>query len=272
MAFLQNLKAGWNLGLYSCRFAFEHKALLLLPFLSVLSMIGAVVLLFLAAENVKTDIVWLMIIGGYFICIFISIFFNVVLVKMVNDYLEQRKASLLEAFNVATNRIPAILVWTLVTGSVGILIRLIEALEEKLHIPSILSAILDVGWGAVTYFIIPIICFQGIASPKGLYEQSKYLINKVWGDGVVKIIGASLFVFLFLLPLGLIAASVSHLPPFPYQNIVYWVLGILAALMIAFTNVMAGTLQTMFYKYAQSNTLPADFDKSLIEHVAMVKQ
>ncbi len=136
-------------------------------------------LIYLDAKDIhSTALVILVCVLAYFACIYIAIFFNVMLIAMVNDYLEQKSPSFAKGFSRAIHRAPAILVWTLITGTVGILIRMLSALEEKLHIPSILSAILDVGWAAATYFVVPIICFQGSTSPRALYDESAKLIRQ----------------------------------------------------------------------------------------------
>lgn len=269
----KNLRVGWQLGLYSLKFTLAHKRLLILPLLSVLAMLTAIGLLFIGLKDttLSAAIVIIGLFVGYFSCIYITIFFNVMTIAMVNSYLEKNTAYFSDGFYTAIDRAAAILLWTFITGSVGLLIRLLNVIEEKLHLPEILSAILDVAWAAATYFVVPIICFRGARSFRGLYSASAELIKKVWGDGVARIVGASFFVSIFMLPLLFAFYGVSHLESYPYQRELYIGLGVLAAIVTAFANVMSATLQTLFYKYADSQYTPPDLDQELMKQAIVYK-
>ncbi len=277
---IENIKVGWRLGLYSFRFVMTHKSLLLLPLFSALSIMLALALIYFATNdalirfNVKdihlTAIIMLACVMAYFSCIFIAIFFNVMLIAMVNDYFENKRLSFVVGYSRAAHCIPAILSWALITGSVGILIKMLEALEEKLHIPSILSALLEVGWAAATYFVVPIICFQGSASPSVLYDESARLIRQTWGEGVLKIIGASLFMFVLGIPLYL-AFVVLFNTTSAYHTHLYIILGIASLFMMMLAAIMNGTLQTVFYKYADSQYIPPDFQSEFLTQAVIHK-
>ncbi len=275
--FLDNIKTGWNLGLFASRFAFANPKLLILPLLSVTAMFCALCAIFYAVGDHSG---WAMIVVSclmaYFGYIYIAIFFNVSLIASVNHKLEGREISIIAGFKVAFNRTSTILFWTLVAGSVGLFIRMIEALEDKFHIPSILSFILDVGWAAATYFVLPIICFQGNNSPKGLYQESVRLIQNVWGRGVVKIIGASLFVMVITSPVIMILLLIGYYASAPemapYKMPIYATIGSLIALIIGFATIINGTLQTIFYKYADVKYLPPGLSENLINQAVVRKQ
>lgn len=268
----ENLKVGWQLGIYSLKFTLAHKQLLILPLISVIAMLTAIGLLFIGLKDIhSTAIVIISLFAGYFSCIYISIFFNVMTIAMVNSYLENKTASFSDGFYTAIDRGLAILLWTLITGTVGLLIRLLNVIEQKLHLPEILSAILDVAWAAATYFVVPIICFRGARTFGGLYHASAELIKNVWGDGVARIIGASFFVSVFMFPLLLAFYGVSHLENIPYQTELYIGLGILTVIVAAFANVMSATLQTLFYKYADSQYTPPDLNQALMKQAIVYK-
>ena len=273
--FLDNIKAGWSLGLYACKFTLNNPKLFILPLLSAAAMFGAFVAVFYAVVDKSSwQLTVISFLMAYFVCIYIAIFFNVALVSMVNQKLEGREISIIQGFNAALNRAPIILFWSLVTGSVGLVIRLIEGIEEKLHLPSILSFLLDVGWAAATYFVVPIICFQSKTSPKALYHESGRLIKNIWGEGVVKFVGASLFVMVVTLPIGLLVFVVgyhlSKIPNIPMS--IYGVLGFIIALLIAFGTIINGTLQTLFYKYADAKFLPSGLSENLISKAVIRKE
>jgi len=205
------------------------------------------------------------------------IFFNVALIAIVNEYLEGREPSYLKGFNAAINRAPIILVWSLVVGTVGLFIRAIEAIEEKFHLPAIFSFLLDVGWAAATYFIVPIICFKSEASPKDLYNESARLISNVWGGGVVRIIGANLFVAVITIPISIamfyIVQWMAYTPSLaPYEMQVYAAMGFILLLLCAFTFIINSTLQTLFYKYADTKFLPPDINEDLINKAIVHKK
>ncbi len=267
----ENLKVGWRLGIYSLKFTLAHKPLLLLPCLSMIAMLTAMGLLLIGLQDAHSAAIIIGLFAGYFSCIYITIFFNVMTISMINSYLETKTASFGEGFYTAMHRASAILLWTLITGSVGILIRLLNVIEEKLHLPNILSTLLDVAWAAATYFVVPIICFRGASTFKDLYGESSRLIKNVWGDGVTRIIGASLFVSIFMIPLMFAFYGVSRLENHTYQIELYISLGILTAIVAAFANVMSATLQTLFYKYADTQYTPPDLNQALMQQAVVYK-
>lgn len=278
--FIENIKVGWLLGRYSFRFVLTHKSLLLLPLLSTLSIITALALIYFVAGDVlnlldgkDTHSTWVVILAcviAYFSCIFITIFFNVTLIAMVDDYFRKNTFSFAKGFGLAVYRIPGILSWTLITGSVGILIRMIAALEQKFDIPSIVSSLLEVGWAAATYFVVPIICFYDSASPSALYDESARLIRQTWGEGVIKIVGASLFTFVICIPLY-IAFLVLVNTSSAYHIQLYTILGIAALLMMMFTATINGVLQTIFYNYADSQYIPPGFNSEFLTNAVIHK-
>jgi len=163
---LENIKTSWKLGLFSYKFLFKHSILLVLPLLSASCFTGSLLLLYKTSQltNKILDLALLTIIA-YYIAIFLSIFFNVMAISMINSYLRNNKNfSLFDAFKVAMLRLGPIAMWAVVSGFIGLVIRVLDYIGERVGI-NIISWILDITWSISTYFVVPLICFDPAINP-----------------------------------------------------------------------------------------------------------
>lgn len=170
----------------SWRLLLEHRCLLALEALSVLTVIGGtaawVAGVFGMAAAGAGDAVFVLLLPAFFFFIGAGVFFNVAVVAMASVALEGRRPSIREGIDVAWSRLGLIARWTLLSIGVGTLIQL---LFEKL--PPVMDRVaqwlVGAAWGVVTLLVVPVIVHEG-GSATGAVDRSARLVRERWGEGV----------------------------------------------------------------------------------------
>src|SRR5579862_9801892 len=138
---LTDLSTGWWIGVYSYKFVFKKPKLFIFPLLAAASFTIGVMLLFHATGIIVnytqgslnfsesgqhgTMVYLSVMIACYFIGVFSSVFFNVAAIFTVNQYLTGTNASIIQGISFAFTKMTAIIVWTLISGTVGLLLMIL---------------------------------------------------------------------------------------------------------------------------------------------------
>jgi hypothetical protein len=142
----------------------------------------------------------------YYANTFVVVFFNAAMVACANIRLSGGDPTVGDGLRVALSRIHRIAAWTLLAGTVGLLLRAIEERSERAG--KIVSAFLGLGWTMVTYLIVPVIMLEDL-TVGGSVARSVQLFKKTWGEQLAGGFGFGLLNFLLLLP-GLALALVMR--------------------------------------------------------------
>lgn len=271
---IKNINYGWKIGIFSYKFIFKNKKLLLFPILSAL-ILGLLIGLFIAGFDPNSQAAP----GGvikffilYFSAISSVIFFNVATISVANDYLEDAASiSLLSGIKVACSKLDQIILWAMFMGSVGLLLNILEAIERKIYFP-IVSLFFEMAWGVAIYFVVPIICFTWAKGPFTLIEESMGTVRKCWErKQVSRIFGFSALMFLSWLPIVLLLYIAHYLPKGNGQLSLYYICGACGAILIALNWVVKAVLQTIIYRFAEYGFVAPGLDRSWLENVAVIK-
>ncbi len=94
-----------------------------------------------------------------YVSTFIAIFFNVALAACAARSLRGEDTKVGEGLSAAMRRIGPILGWTLVAGTVGLILRI---LEDRFPIAGRIAVwIAGAAWAVATFFVIPVIALEG---------------------------------------------------------------------------------------------------------------
>jgi hypothetical protein len=141
---------------------------------------------------------------------FISLYCGVALAAVLGGRLEGQPLTARDGWTAATERVGIIAGWTLLTCTVGVVLRLIEQ-----YVPlgaKIAVAIVDLSWTLATMFAVPVLAYENLG-PRDVLRRSSQIFRQRWGTqlgGVVGIgvAGAVLFVpFIVLLVAGAATAG-----------------------------------------------------------------
>jgi hypothetical protein len=95
-----------------------------------------------------------------------------------------------DGFQGAISSFVPILLWSLISATVGLVLRLIE--ERLALVGRIVASILGLGWSFLTYFAVPVMIFEG-KSPGRAIKRSAELFKRTWGESVVGQAGMGVF-------------------------------------------------------------------------------
>jgi hypothetical protein len=278
----QLARASWNV-LYS------DKKLVIFPILSGLgvllvmaSFIGPLVGLQMAGKiNLDPEAnngqlpwwIYLVLFGFYFANYFVIIFCNAALVSCAILRFNGEEPTLGDGIGAAAARLPQILAWTLVSATVGLILKAIENANEK--VGQFISAILGTAWTVVTFFVIPVLVVEKLG-PFAAISRSVALLKKAWGEALAGNFGLGLFKFLLVLPgiLLLFAAGAAAGASLPTALII--ALAILGVIWLLGASAIGAALDTIFlsalYQYAAFDKVPNGFDRQSIEEAFVQKK
>lgn len=264
------LSNGWSMTKMSLRIIARNKRLLLFPVLSgvfilaiLASFVGVMFLngsLFTPNIDIPFIAFWAVF---YFVSFFIAIFFNVALVSCAMKELDGERTTLSYGIAQARLRIKPILGWALLAATVGLILKAVQ--ERSGLLGRIVIGLIGAAWAITTYFVIPVIAFEGLG-PFASIKRSLGLLRGTWGDAAIANIGMGLIFGLAalagLIPviLAFVLGGITIGLVVLLAVIVYWVvLGILAS-------AASGILRASLYRFATTGKVVEGFPDQVLRN------
>jgi len=268
------LSNGWELAKQSYRVLMLDKELLVFPLLSGLACL--LVLVSFALPLVGSDYletitderaapqdaaVYVILFAFYFANYFVMTFFNTALIACAIIRFRGGDPTLADGFSAAFSRLPQIFGWSLVSATVGMILRIIESRSERAG--RFVAGLLGMAWSAASYFVIPVLVVENV-SPIQALKRSLSVLRQTWGEALGANFGIGLVVFLVslvaIVPIGLGLAS---------GNMAMMILGVgLGVSWLILVSLVSAALKAItigaLYLYATQNTVPEQFDENLL--------
>jgi len=206
---------------------------------------------------------------AYFGLAFVATFFNVCVVYTSKVRFEGGDATFGESFRFAMSRLGLIFQWSLVSASVGLLLRILENASRNLGkggqiVSSIILSLVGMAWGIVTIFVVPGIVYDGLG-PFAAIKKSVEVIKKTWGESLIRHFGLGLIQFLVLVGVILVSAGLTYGLTMAFDTLGMLIgigFGVLAILLTVLVfGVAASVFNTALYVYASQGTLASGFDQ-----------
>jgi hypothetical protein len=180
---------------------------------------------------------------AYIVITFVVTFFAAALVAGAWERLNGRSATLGSSFGRAVKLAPRIAGWSLLTGTVGLVI---QAVEERLGVAGrLLGGAIGMAWRIVTWLAVPVIVVEE-TGPWTSLKRSAALFKKTWGENLVAAGGFGILGFLVILG-GLVVSGVFFVV-MPVVGIVVAVVWIAVSATVLST--LNGIYRTALYAYA----------------------
>lgn len=211
----------------------------------------------------------------YLVSMFLATFFNVAFFNEILAALNGQEVSIKRGFEAAFARVGAILMWSLLAGLVGLIIR---AIEERLSIVGrIVAGLIGLAWSVASIFVIPILVRENVdANPFRILKRSAHTIKQTWGEalvGYVGLQGANILVLWFSLVYWALAGLLSFLMQTPLPLIPAGVFWLLAISVYAYLAGVAGKIYLCaLYMYATEGAVPAHYDAAMMDMAWKVKK
>lgn len=277
---VERFRRGWGMAKASWAVVKNKPSLLVFPIISAIALVAvtgvlAVPVLFGAAAGYGLELSdnTMKVLGGvalfvwYFLCTFVIVFCNAALIACALQSFHGEQPSIRSGLAAAGRRVPQILGWSLLAASVGVVLRGLQSvLSSKFGFwGELAQGIADAAWGAVTYFVLPVVVTEGLGPIKSV-KRSSSILRRTWGESLSGSAGLGAILFLFLLPLfglGALLASGAGGPTAASA------LGVIVLVYTLAVTLVFAVLNTIFraavYSYATTGAAPANMDIDLLQ-------
>ncbi|BBX00180.1 hypothetical protein BST36_20200 [Mycolicibacterium moriokaense] len=201
-----------------------------------------------------------------YVSTFIAVFFNVALAACAARSLRGEDTTIGEGISAATRQLGPILGWTLVAGTVGLVLRI---LEERFPLAGRIAVwIAGAAWAVATFFVIPVIALEGTGPIRSL-KRSVAVVRAKWGEGATGQVAISAVTGLIVFGLVLVGGAAGYALVAVGLAPVAFAVGAVAVAAVIVVAVVSSALNSIFrvavYEYAATGQAPAAFDPALVQ-------
>lgn len=197
---------------------------------------------------------------------FVGIFLSAALASCANRSLQGKDTTVRKGIAAARERIPQIAGWALVTTTVNLILRAVEARFQGVG-GAIVSALGGLAWALVTVLAVPVIAFEG-TGPLQTLKRSSGGFPQRWGQQVVGLGVTPGVVALFGILPG-IAMPFTGIAIAP--SIGGFVLIVIGALAIIVASILSATLSRVLavalYRFAADGITVGPFTEAQLQSV-----
>lgn len=192
----------------------------------------------------------------YVVSYFVITFFNSAIIACAIIRMDGDDPTVGYGLRAAWRRLPVILGWSLLAGTVGFVLQIIEQRSEAAG--RIVAGILGLAWTVTNFLAVPILVMEN-RGPLESLKHSARLLKDTWGEQIMGSFGFGVVFFLLGLPalvllaLGFMSGSAVGMVAFVALAVVYWV--ILALVQSALHTIY----QAAVYRYARFGDNPEGF-------------
>ena len=205
----------------------------------------------------------------YILLAIINAFFSSALIAAVLHRFKGEDPTLRYGLSAAKARFGSIALFTLVSSTVGLVLRYIG--ERVPFAGWIITLFLNAAWSFATIFALPIIVTSPVpVAPNKAVMESAGLIKRVWMESAVISLGIGFISFLLVIGTligfgGIGAAGIMlHLPV--ALGIAWAILGVLSLITLVFVlSTLSAIAQAAVYHYAVTGESPINFDRRLLQ-------
>ncbi len=281
------LKASWLLFKESWRFLRADKEMLAVPIIVGIVQIvlfGILVALFISgglffgesavgAEDNTSWFEYVFLFMAYLLGALSLAFSQAVITHIVYIRVHSGNATLGDGLRAAWARFGALLVWSLITSTVGMVLRAIA--ERSPLLGKIVVMLIGAAWNVTTYFVVPTIMIQKLEAVPAIKTSARTFIA-TWGETLVSnvTLGAIFLlahVLVFLSFIGLVVSSFAlDVPGLVYVWFGLYFVWLVGAVLI--NAVLQSILQTLLFVYATEHHMDnLNFNSELLENMLVRK-
>ena len=208
-------------------------------------------------ERQTTSLYMAWIFLTYMIGSIIVVFWNSAIIASAHERLTGGDPTIMTGIKVAFSRIHIIILWGIIAGTVGLLLRIArDAANKNSKGPIKIAAmvvlwLVEIAWWIYTFFIIPMIVLEKKGIREGL-RDSRSLFGKTWGENVTSGLGIGLITLV-----GIIISLLIGYLVFMISQIAGIVITIaLIGILILWTNTAEVVVVAALYEFAKTGKMP----------------
>ena len=257
---MERFERSWRLMVQSYRVLMQAKELLLLPLISGVTILAVcasfIVPMGVFASHGHTETSCAMMaayFAMYVLAYTIGIFFQAAIVAGASQRLAGTSPTLGSSLGAAMKRLPSIVAWGLIAGTVGMILRAIQ--ERSGLLGKIAISLLGAAWSLATFFVVPVLVLED-RTIGDTFKRSLSIVKATWGEAVIGGGSIGLVALVFWVPLIVVVALLAG-AGLTIPAIVLGVAGGAAGLV--FFNALQSVYLASLYRYASTGEAPAGY-------------
>ena len=265
MSLRGRLRTGLTLAGQSASVLGQHPTLVVYPVVggvATLAFVATAIGGLVVGETVSLPVAVAVLFGVYVGISFLTAFSVAALSWATREVFAGRDPSVGAAFRAALGHTPALFGWAVISALVGVVLRAIEESSDVVGV--IVSALLSLGWVALTYFVVPVIVFED-AGPTTMLQESGRLVRETWGESIGSEFGVGLVTILLMLPGVVVGGAVFVVVPGEGALVAAVAVGgvvLAGGALVGYT--LGAVVKVALYSFARDDRLPATFEESLV--------
>jgi len=194
---------------------------------------------------------------AYMVLSIVVVFWNCAIIANANIRLTGGDPSFADGFNAAVQKLPIIILWGIIAGTVGLLLKALEGAARSSEnsanqaLAMVIHLVGGFAWWVMTFFMLPHLIIEG----KGLGEalkSSKSTFFGTWGENITSGLGIGLVGFLIAIPLVILTlALTTALGP---AGLLVGAIGF--GLLLAWVNAAEQVAVVALYRFATDGKMP----------------
>ena len=193
----------------------------------------------------------------YMVGSIIVVFWNSAIIVSAHERLTGGDPTIMTGIKAAFSRIHIIILWGIIAGTVGLLLRIARDAANKNSkggmkmVAMVVLWLVEIAWWIYTFFIIPMIVLEKKGIREGLRE-GRSLFGKTWGENVTSGLGIGLITLV-----GIIISLLIGYLVFMISQIAGIVITIaLIGILILWTNTAEVVVVAALYEFAKTGKMP----------------
>ena len=194
---------------------------------------------------------------AYMVLSIIVVFWNCAIVANANIRLTGGDPTFGDGINAAVKRLPIIIVWGIIAGTVGLILKFLEGAarsgenDAMKMVAAIIHLLGGLAWWFMTFFMLPHLILEEKSIGDAL-KSSRAMFGGTWGENITSGLGIGLVTFLFAIPIiGLTIGVTMFAGPFGL------LLGaVLFGLLIAWANAAEQVAVVALYRFSKDGQMP----------------
>lgn len=217
----------------------------------------------------------IMLAGMYLLNMFLATLSSVAFNSEILEALSGRPVSIQHGIEAACRRWKAILLWSLLAGSVGLLIR---ALEQRFaFLGRLVAGIIGLAWSVASIFAIPILVREtSLSNPFEVLSKSAQVIKTTWGEmltGYLGMQGTNLFMLWGSILLWVASGALAIVFSNAWILLAAGVPWLLCLITYGYISSIASRVYLCaLYLYASDGTVPGPYDASMMTQAWKMKK
>ena len=193
----------------------------------------------------------------YMVGSIIVVFWNSAIIVSAHERLTGGDPTIMTGIKAAFSRIHIIILWGIIAGTVGLLLRIARDAAKKNSkgpikiVALVVLWMVEIAWWIYTFFIIPMIVLEKKGIREGL-RDSRSLFGKTWGENVTSGLGIGIITLVGIIVSLLISYLVFMISPIAGIITAAALIGIL----ILWTNTAEVVVVAALYEFSKTGKMP----------------